>query len=227
MKKVSLLLLVLITVLGCARGAYISGGLSAMQGKDISVAFNVLGYPSGQQKIGSDNVYVWTVNHSSTIHLPQTTTAYGHVNYVPVYGSVTYNQPTTLHHYCNIRIIAGPNNVIKTWDYSGNNIGCSRYSNALGRYYKNNYEVRKRPRSYHLPSHGIKTKPQPNITTSLDTGQINIYETSSAISKVVGQTIEEKIADYIAEGNSFVKIKTIEGVKGWVVKKHLKRYKDR
>ena len=106
-----------ITILstGCA-SQMVTDGLTAMQGKHIQVAFNVLGYPDSKMEIDDETVYLW--NHSSKGFL------YSSGSTVP------YTQ------YAKIKIVADKNGNIKTWSWEGNEDGLNFYANTLNKYAK-------------------------------------------------------------------------------------------
>jgi hypothetical protein len=110
-------------------------GLNALQGRDVQIAFDVLGYPSGKQEFGNDIVYYWQVDSSGAILLPQTSTTTGYVGMTPVYGSTTYNQVVPVNYNCLIKLVTDDKGVIKTWEYNGNYGGCASYIKRLNRYY--------------------------------------------------------------------------------------------
>lgn len=135
MKKIILLLLIPIS--GCATFGQLEQGLSYMMGKPETVAFNVLGYPSGKQEFGGDTVYYWAVSSSGTLFVPQTSTTYGSVGTAPVYGSTTYNQAVPVNYSCQIKLVADPNGYLKHWEYNGNLGGCRNYIQRVNAYYRN------------------------------------------------------------------------------------------
>jgi len=118
---------------GCA-STQVTNGLTALQGKHISVAFDVLGYPDSKMEIGSDTAYIWRYSNQSTLYMPQTSYHSGQVNGVYYSGTTSYNQPTTINGHATIKIIADYKDYIKTCSYSGNEYGLSKYAKSLGKY---------------------------------------------------------------------------------------------
>lgn len=131
MKK--LVIFAALTLGGCATFSNIENGLSSLVGKPVQVAFNSLGYPSGQMKIGDDTVYGWGRNFS--VSMPTTATAHtaGYVGSTPYSGNTTATTWTPTQYSCDIKIIAGPDGIIKNWQYDGNVGGCAAYAKPLGR----------------------------------------------------------------------------------------------
>ena len=110
-----------ITILltGCA-STMVTDGLTAMQGKHIQVAFDVLGYPDSKvemgEEMGEETVYLWI--HSSQGFL------YSNSSTVP------YTQ------YAKIKIVADKDGYIKTWSWEGNEDGLDFYADSLNEYAK-------------------------------------------------------------------------------------------
>lgn len=130
MKK-SLMVLMSASLAGCATFGHLEDGLKLLMGQNSQTAFNVLGYPSAKQKFGSDTVYYWSFNRSGTLIVPQTSTTTGYVGNKPVYGTTTSNQLVPVNYNCQIKLVAGPNDVLKSWEYEGNIGGCQSYVGRL------------------------------------------------------------------------------------------------
>ncbi len=109
-------------------------GLNALNGKPITTAVSVLGYPDGQQEFGGDKIYIWSRNFQSSYTLPQTATTTGYVGNTPVYGTTTYYQTHTANYSCKIKLAVGPDDRIKHWEYQGNPGGCGGYARSLKAY---------------------------------------------------------------------------------------------
>ena len=118
-------------------------GLAALMNKDVETAFLVIGYPDGKNEFGDKTVYYWSVNTSSAMILPQTSTTYGTVGTTPVYGTTTYNQIVPMNCNCLIKLIANEDGKLINWEWSGNLCGCETYINKLGRYYDRQNKARK------------------------------------------------------------------------------------
>ncbi len=130
------ILLLFIFLTGCVTFGQLEQGLSYMMGRHESVAFEVLGYPSGKQEFNGDTVYYWSNRSTGAVFIPQTSTTYGNVGNTPVYGSTTYNQVVPVSHQCEIKMIADPKGVLKRWEYNGNKGGCKMYIKRVHQYYK-------------------------------------------------------------------------------------------
>ena len=116
---------------GCVTFGQMEEGLGALMGQDHRVAFRVLGYPAGKQEFGSDTVYVWAVSRGGAMVIPQTTTTYGTVGTVPVYGSTYSSQVVPVSYNCEIKLVANSSGTLINWEYGGNIGGCSHYIRRL------------------------------------------------------------------------------------------------
>ena len=123
---------------GCSTFADIQGGLSAMVGKPVSTAIEVLGYPNSRMDIGSDEVYIWKVDQTGVVYVPQTLTTTGQVGSTNFSSLSTYSQAQIHQSVCTVRVISGRNGLIKSWDFSGNISGCESFSGSLDRFSKAN-----------------------------------------------------------------------------------------
>lgn len=111
-------------------------GLEALQGKDIAVAVDVLGYPDKQTSFASDKIYIWSSSFQSTSYVPQTSTTTGYVGNTLVYGQTTSTVAQTNQHSCEIKLGTDKFGIIKNYEYSGTMGGCARASSSLFKYYK-------------------------------------------------------------------------------------------
>lgn len=104
-----------ITILltGCA-SKMVTDGLTAMEGKHVQVAFDVLGYPDSKLEIGDETVYVW--NHTSQ--------------------GYSYFEDSVVIKSAKIKIVADKNGYIKTWSWEGNEDGLNFYADSLNEYAK-------------------------------------------------------------------------------------------
>lgn len=136
MKKLTILLALFLS--GCATFGQLERGLNFMMDKDESVAFEVLGYPTGKQESGSDTVYYWSVSRSGTLFMPGTSTTSGTVGTTPYYGTTTYNQAVPVNYNCLIKLVSGPMGYLKHWEFDGNYGGCEHYISRVNQYYQAN-----------------------------------------------------------------------------------------
>jgi hypothetical protein len=91
-----------LAVAACA-GQTIKDKLPAYMGQPIGALIAKLGFPTRQDMIAGQTVYVWTVNGM------QEGTSYG----------------------CTIRAIVDAQNVMTRWDFQGNEGACTRYAASL------------------------------------------------------------------------------------------------
>lgn len=165
----------------------IESGLKTLEGRHESVAFDVLGYPSSRYEMGADVVYSWYVNSAGSMILPQTTTTYGTVGSVPFQGTTYGTQVVPYNYNCQIRVIAGRNGVIKSWDYQGNAGGCSAFSSRLGSYAE---RVNSRSSAKYEPSpHSTDVSP-PNAAQETNKGVNQAFERPSLQGRFAKVSIE-------------------------------------
>jgi len=112
-------------------------GLDALQGKPISTAFQVIGYPDGKQQFPGADIYIWSTSSMGGMMLPQTaTTVVQPYGGAPVYGTTTYNQYVPMNASYQIKIMAEPHtDTIRSWEGYGNEAGAVRYASPLYKYY--------------------------------------------------------------------------------------------
>lgn len=130
--------IIALSVFGCATFTDIQNGLSAMIGKPVSTAIDVLGYPSNKMEIGSDQVYIWNVDQSGVVYVPQTATTTGQLGTTKFSALTTYSQAQPYQSVCTVRVISGRDGLIKNWDFAGNISGCQSFSEKLDRFSKAN-----------------------------------------------------------------------------------------
>lgn len=130
MKFVAVVLLCL-SMAACATFGQLETGLKALMGRDAQTAFNVLGYPSGQQQFGTHTVYYWSLNSSGALIMPQTSTVSGYVGNAPVSGSVYSTQVVPVNYSCQIKLVANEAGILTNWEFHGNIGGCESYINRL------------------------------------------------------------------------------------------------
>ena len=110
-------------------------GLPHLVGKPADYAFRVLGYPNAETRIAGSKVYIWgnanTFTTMETVTSPYSGTAYGYNGGVSYQGTTSYQVPTTYNYNCTIRLVANDKDIITSWDWRGNEGGCSYYSNAM------------------------------------------------------------------------------------------------
>lgn len=131
-----ILTITLIAILPSCVMSNIDEGLTALTGKPISTAVQVLGYPDQERRFQNDKIYIWSTSFQGTYTTPETATTTGYIGGTPVYGTTTYNTTQTANYSCLIKIITGTNGLIKNWEYNGNPGGCGSYASRLKAYAK-------------------------------------------------------------------------------------------
>jgi hypothetical protein len=132
MKKLVVLVVVAFTLSGCV-SQRMNEGLNNLMGQNIQVAVDRLGYPDGQRTMLGDTIYVWSASHNTMLPMSTTSMTSGSVGTLPVYGTTTNTSFVPANLNCTIQISTFPDKTIKSYQWSGNNGGCSPYANALVR----------------------------------------------------------------------------------------------
>lgn len=128
-----------LAVSACATFGQLDDGLSALVGQNEEVAFQVLGYPSGQQQFGDTTVYVWGNSSSGAFIMPTTTNTYGNVGLTPFSGSTYGSTVVPVSYQCTVKVMVSQQKVIKGYDYNGNLGGCSPYIKRVRAYKQARY----------------------------------------------------------------------------------------
>lgn len=136
MKKTLIYLFVCLSLTGCATWDQMENETNAIKGQFIETAFDVLGYPSGKQKVENGTVYFWSVNSSRLILIPQPVTTYGFKGTTSPFGTTSYKPYVPVLEHCLIKIVTYHNDRIKTWETPGNHGECQHYIKRLSKYYK-------------------------------------------------------------------------------------------
>lgn len=133
MKKL-VLAIVSLLLSGCAFDT-LNDGLPQLVGKPIDAAVDVMGLPNQRMEMGSYTVYVWGNNYSSTVPIYSTNTAVttGSVGTTPVYGTTTTSSINHIpvQHRCEIKLQVDENEIVRRWEWSGNQGGCQTYASRL------------------------------------------------------------------------------------------------
>lgn len=121
---------------GCATFGQMDEGLNALKGKDKSVAFEALGYPTQEQQFDDTKVYTWAnkTNGVAMYSTPQTT--FGTVGNTSFYGTTTETGYVPVEYACKIQIATDMKGTIKNYNYDGNMGGCEGYIRRLNNYFK-------------------------------------------------------------------------------------------
>jgi len=121
---------------GCAFST-LNEGLPYLVGQSVDAAVDVLGLPNQKLEIGSYNVYVWDNRFTSTVPVYNTNTSRttGSVGNVPVSGTTTTSTMNyvPVQYQCQIKLQVDAENVVRRWEWFGNQGGCQYYANGLKR----------------------------------------------------------------------------------------------
>lgn len=124
-------LLAFFALASCQTFKDVEGGLNYLVGSHIKEAISVIGYPNNELNIAGDKVYVWQSSNSGSYTLPNHSTNTGYIGSTPFsYTEKTY-ETYQYNNNCEIRIITDQSDIIETWEYKGNQGGCTYYSKAL------------------------------------------------------------------------------------------------
>ncbi|MNK33418.1 hypothetical protein D3C87_518990 [compost metagenome] len=128
---------VLALLAGCATWGQMDTGLSALHGRQLSTAVNVLGYPTAENRVAGMRQVMWSSSNSGVLYLPQTSTtygtAYGTGGYANYSATTNYMAPMAFNHNCTITLRVSDQDVILGHQYQGNLGGCTPYIEALTR----------------------------------------------------------------------------------------------
>jgi hypothetical protein len=103
----------------------LDSNLNAMIGQPVEVAIAQLGQPMATVPLGKDSVYGWGATFTRTEF---TNAAPGWVDAGSYKGGVFPAPRRIVQDSCVIRMVVGPNGLIREWDYQGNARGCHSYS---------------------------------------------------------------------------------------------------
>ena len=108
--------------------AKLDSSLDAMVGQPVEVAIARLGEPIGSTPMGTDLVYGWGNSFTSTEY---TNAAPGWVEASDYRGGVYPPPRHKVQNNCVVRIVVGPDGLIREWDYQGTDRGCEAYADRL------------------------------------------------------------------------------------------------
>jgi hypothetical protein len=106
----------------------LDSNLDAMIGQPVEAAVARLGQPMAAVPVGADLVYGW--GHAFT-KTEFTNAAAGWVDAASSQGGVFPAPRRTVPDSCVIRVVVGPNGLIRDWDYQGNARGCRSYGDSV------------------------------------------------------------------------------------------------
>lgn len=110
--RITLLVGAVAYVAGCATQE-LNKGLQAVIGQPVDVLVNDWGYPTDQREIMGHTVYVWRNENG--------------VMAVPMYGGGAYAAPLE----CTVQVVVDNNNIITSYQWSGNNGGCEAFADRI------------------------------------------------------------------------------------------------
>jgi len=116
---------------GCARfsGDELAEQLENIRGKDIKTAVLKLGVPRAERQIDDFYVYSWGFSHNRTDLVVTPSTTNGFIGST-AFGSNTFTTtPVTNNRNCLIEIYFNKDNIIKGWEFDGND--CQYYVDSL------------------------------------------------------------------------------------------------
>jgi hypothetical protein len=98
MRSVTIALITLCGLAGCATQGQIRDGLQNLMGQPLAAAIAHFGYPASQMQMGDQTVYRWSSNRTLAIPQYNTATTYGNVGGTPFQattgGMTTSMMPT-------------------------------------------------------------------------------------------------------------------------------------
>jgi hypothetical protein len=125
---------------GCVTLDQFDRGLSALVGKPLTTATDVLGYPSGERNVAGMRLVQW--GRSTSGYMPITTPVqtYGTVTTPSGYGlyNATSNQTTYVpfSYQCSVTLRVNSAGTVIGYSYDGGVSGCKTYIERLNRYSK-------------------------------------------------------------------------------------------
>ena len=103
--------------------------LDALVGQPVELALARLGEPIGSAAVGTDTVYGWGhafTSSETTIPNP------GFIDAAQAQGGVFPPPRRTVHNACVIRVVAGADGRIRSWDYQGTDRACRADAKSSG-----------------------------------------------------------------------------------------------
>ena len=115
----------------CATFGNMEKGLNQLMSQPFEAAIDTLGYPKGQMQIGEHTVYAWGRSFEMSMPTTSTSNTTGYVGYKPFNATTNTTSWQTAEYSCDIRVVVGPDNIIKNWEFDGNIGGCEAYPKRL------------------------------------------------------------------------------------------------
>jgi hypothetical protein len=123
--------LVLAGLSGCTTFSTLDKGLQTFVGKPPQEAFDVMGYPKGEDRIAGRTVYVWGRHFSMAMPLSTNSTTTGSVAGTPFTATTSGTQWVDGEYECNVRLFVGDDGLVRNYDWSGNMGGCEAFAHRL------------------------------------------------------------------------------------------------
>lgn len=120
---------ILSSLTGCANYVEIQDNLSAMTGKDISLAQSRLGPADNITKAKDFTVYVWESGPSERY-----SEEFSQIGPTPGYGSDVVDETVFGSHPeqgCAIKLVTDEDNIIRSWDFQYGLGNCSKFKKKL------------------------------------------------------------------------------------------------
>lgn len=111
-------------------------GVAALQGKPLTEAVSVLGFPSSKMEMAGKEVYTWNYGATGFQSVPMTSNTFGSIGGTPYYGTTATNalMPTPL--TARVQIMVDKKDIIVASFWEGQNGALIGPANALGKYAK-------------------------------------------------------------------------------------------
>ena len=117
---------------GCA-AKIIEEKMQTMIGQPASQVFEKLGIPDAEDVVAGRKFYVWETEDSGSILLPQQNTGFVYTGYgTSTYTYTTY-VPMVYSHACKFRVFVDTRDLITTYDFEGDEGGCSTFASQLSK----------------------------------------------------------------------------------------------
>ena len=117
---------------GCA-SVTIEEKMQPMLGQPASQVFEKLGIPDAEDVVAGRKFYVWKTEDSGSILLPQLNTGSVYTGYGTSTYTYTSYVPIVYSHACKFRVFVDAKDLITTYDFEGNEGGCSTFASQLSR----------------------------------------------------------------------------------------------
>jgi hypothetical protein len=131
MKKLLIAAAGLSVLAGCTTFKDMEKGLTGLVGMPAQAAFDRLGFPTAEERIAGQTVYVWANANSYTVPILTSHTTTGRVDRRPFTATTTTTEFLPINEHCTVRMIVDDHDIIRRWDFTGNIGGCENYGKRL------------------------------------------------------------------------------------------------